>query len=75
MTAKELFGVGVRLAGLITALVHLPAVLQRDFLGAVPGVAGLILLTRADWIADRYYPIDSRNDDWRVKTPKDFRDS
>ena len=75
MTAKELFGVGVRLVGLIAALASLPSLLQLNLLGALPGVAGLVLLTRADWIADRCYPIQRPGDDWRVKTPKDFRDT
>jgi hypothetical protein len=75
MTAKEFFGAGVRLVGIAAALLYLPAMLQRDYLGAVPGVAGLVLLTRADWIARLCYGVDPRNDDWQVKAPKDFRDN
>jgi hypothetical protein len=75
VTAKEFFGAGVRLVGIAAALVYLPALLQRDYLGAVPGVAGLVLLTRADLIARLCYPLDPRDEDWRAKVPKDFRDT
>ena len=78
MTAKELFGVGVRLVGLTTVMAFLPDLFQMNLLGAAPGiVAGLILLTRGDLIAALCYPTDKvSNEDWRERIPpKDFRDT
>ncbi len=70
MTAKDLFGVGVRLIGLVAVMMALPELLHLNYLGAGPGVAGLILITRAELIAHLCYPQHSRE-----KAFKDFRES
>lgn len=62
MTAKELFGVGVRLIGLITALMYVPALAQLNYLTGAMGVVGLLLLTRADLLAQFCYPNDPEDD-------------
>jgi hypothetical protein len=62
MTAKELFGVGVRLIGLVTALVYLPALVLLHYVDGAMGVIGLLLLTRADLIAHLCYPKDATDD-------------
>ncbi len=64
MKTDELFGVGVRWIGLVCAMLALPELLQLDYMAAVQaagqGVAGLILMTRADWIVRLCYPKDFR---------------
>jgi len=75
MVPRELFGIGIRLVGLAATVKSLPEMLALDYLGSVPGIAGLVLLTRADLIARFCYPLDPRDQDWRVKVPKDFRDT
>jgi len=74
VTAKELFIVGLRLLGIYFAVAAIPAALSLDYFGACPGVAGLILLTRADLIANLCYPRDARKDDRLERVPRDFRD-
>jgi hypothetical protein len=69
MTAKELFGVGVRLVGLVAAFNYLPALVQLNYVAAAPGIVGLIMLTRADFIARLCYPEDSRE-----QADRDLRD-
>jgi hypothetical protein len=69
ITAKELFGVGVRLIGLITVVSCVPSLFHLDYLALAPVVVGLILLTRADAIAQLCYPRDARERDL-----KDFRE-
>ena len=75
MTPKELFAVGLRLVGVWFAVSTLPDMLTINYLGAVPGIAGLVLITRADLIAQLCYPKDVRRDDRREHAPGDFRDS
>jgi hypothetical protein len=69
MTAKELFGVGVRLSGLLCIVMSLPGLISFNYgatLGAAGGVAaGLILITRADLIVQLSYPQDFREKDSR----------
>jgi hypothetical protein len=78
VTPKELFAVGVRLVGLWFVMATIPELFALSYLGIAPAVAGLILITRADLIAQFCYPNELRNDalrDLRDKVPKDFRDS
>jgi hypothetical protein len=59
LKASELFGVGVRLIGVIGALTGLPSLLgflQGNWSGALEVVAGLVLVTRADSIVGYCYP-------------------
>jgi hypothetical protein len=69
MTAKDLFGVGVRLIGIAAVAAALPAILRLDYYAAAQGVAGLVLITRADLIAGLCY-----RDDLREKTLRDLKD-
>jgi hypothetical protein len=74
MTAREQFGVGLRLVGVWFAVSALPELVALNYAAAMPGIAGLILITRADFIAQLCYPTEFRTDDWRERVPKDFRD-
>lgn len=62
MKADEVFGVGVRLIGLIFVLSGLPNLLQLDYYTAAQVIAGLILVTRADSITRGCYPRHSRQE-------------
>ena len=75
VTPKETFAVGIRLIGVWFAMSAIPAVFALDYFGVLPGIAGLILLTRADLIAYFFYPKESRKTDELEKPPRDFRDS
>ncbi len=75
MTPKELFAVGIRLIGVWFAVSALPQVFALNYFGVLPGIAGLILITRADLIADFCYPKESRKTDGLENIPRDFRDS
>ena len=74
MTAKEFFAAGLRLLGIYFAVAAIPAALSLDYFGACPGIAGLILLTRADLIANLCYPREARPADRLEKIPRDYRD-
>jgi hypothetical protein len=74
MTARELFIVGIRLIGIAIAIENLPSVLQLNYLGAAPAVAGLALFARADVIARLCYPLEARKDRPAERMGGDFRD-
>jgi hypothetical protein len=77
---QDLFGMGVRLVGLVGVLLGMPALFRLDLVGAAPCVAGLILITRADLIVKLCYPTSALKAQWREKfppqdePPKDFTD-
>jgi len=74
VTAQELFAVGLRLIGIWFAVSALPEIFALNYFGALPGIAGLILLTRADLITQLCYPKGSGKPDPQEKPPRDFRD-
>jgi hypothetical protein len=74
VTPQELFAVGLRLIGVWFAVSALPEILALNYFGALPGITGLILLTRADLIVQLCYPKGSRKIDQPEKPPRDFRD-
>ena len=74
MTPKEIFTVGIRLIGVWFALSAIPDIFALNYFGVLPGIAGLILMTRADLIAYFCYPKQSRKTDELEKPPQDFRD-
>ena len=55
-------------------MASLPEVIALNYFGAVPGITGLILITRADLIAGFCYPKSFRVPDGLEKPPRDFRD-
>ncbi len=62
MAPRELFGVGVRLTGLVAAVGALPALLgiPLNVGAAAQVVLGLILITRAEMVVDLSYGTDRR---------------
>ncbi len=64
MTAKALFGVCVRVVGLVVSISGIPDLLTPMYwAGALPVVGGLVLITKADFIAGLCYPKRARDKD------------
>lgn len=75
MAAKELFAIGVRLIGLTAIMVTIPELFTLNYLAAAPAIVGLILITRADLIANLCYPRDLSKGNLQTRAvPRDFRD-
>lgn len=76
MAPKELFAVGVRLIGLASVMVTIPDLFSLNYLAFAPAVAGLILITRADLIANLCYPKELTRGNFEIRAvPRDFRDT